>query len=48
MRQGIALSKEMSLKTLEEVDSIQKIPYASAVGVLCMLCCVRDRIFVMW
>ena len=40
MRHGIALSKDMSPKTLEEVDSMRKIPYASAVGSLmyAMLC----------
>ena len=41
MRHEIALSKEMSPKTLEEVDSMRKIPYASAIGslmyaILCM------------
>ena len=34
IRHGIALSKEMSPKTSEEVDSMQKIPYASAAGSL--------------
>ena len=40
MRHGIALSKDMSPKTLKEVDSMRKIPYASAVGSLmyAMLC----------
>ena len=34
MRHGIALSKDMSPKISEEVDSMRKIPYASAVGSL--------------
>ena len=40
MRHGIALSKKMSPKTSEEVDSMQKIPYTSVVGSLmyAMLC----------
>ena len=44
MRHEIALSKEMSPKTSEEVDSMQKIPYASAVESLMytMLCTRPD------
>ena len=44
MRHRIALSKEMSSKTSEEVDIMQKIPYASAVGSLMyvMLCTRLD------
>ena len=44
MRHEIALSKEMSSKTSEEVDSIRKIPYASAVRSLmyAMLCMKPD------
>ena len=44
MRHGIALSKDMSPKTSEEVDSMRKIPYASAVGSLmyAMLCTRLD------
>ena len=34
MRHGIALSKDMSPKTSKEVNSMRKIPYASAVGSL--------------
>ena len=34
MRHGIALSKEMSHKTSEEVDNMRKIPYDLAVGSL--------------
>ena len=44
MRHGITLSKDMSPKTLEEVDSMRNIPYASAVGSLmyAMLCTRSD------
>ena len=34
MRHRIALSKEMSPKTSEEVDNMRKIPYASTIGSL--------------
>ena len=44
MRHGIVLSKDMSLKTLEEVNSMRKIPYASVVESLMydMLCTKPD------
>ena len=44
MRHGIALSKDMSPKTSDEVNSMRKIPYASAVGSLmyAMLCTRPD------
>ncbi|KAL5555280.1 hypothetical protein UlMin_037516 [Ulmus minor] len=44
MRHGIALSKDMSPKTSQEVNSMRKIPYASAVGSLmyAMLCTRPD------
>ena len=44
IRHGIVLFKEMSPKTSEEVDSMRKIPYASAVGSLmyAMLCTRPD------
>ena len=46
MRHGIALFKEMSPKTSEEVDSMQKIPYASALGSLMYaMLCTRPNIY---
>ena len=44
MRHGITLSKEMFPKTSEEVNSMQKIPYALAIGSLmyAMLCMRLD------
>ena len=44
MRHGIALSKEMSPKTSKKVNSMRKIPYATAVGSLlyAMLCTRLD------
>ena len=48
MRHEIALFKEMSPKTSEEVDSMRKIPYASAVGSLiyAMLCMIPNICYV--
>ena len=44
MRHGMVLSKEMPPKTLEEVDSMRKIPYVSAVRscIYAMLCTRPD------
>lgn len=45
MRHEITLSKEMSPKTLEEVDSMRKIPCASAVGsFMYAMLCMRPNI----
>ena len=45
MRYGVALSKEMSPKTSKEVNSMRKIPYASAVGSLMYaILCTRPYI----
>ena len=48
MRHGIVLSKEMSPKTSEEVDSMRKIPYASAVeSLMYVILCMRMDIYYM-
>ena len=49
MRHEIALSKEMSLKTSEEVKSMRKISYASVVGSLMYaMLCTRPDICFQW
>ena len=46
MIKGTKLSEEQCPKTPKEIREMKNIPYASALGLLCMQCCLLDQICV--